>query len=183
MNILVVVGSGTRNGATSQLANSFIKGATESGHQVEKIFLGNKQVAGCLGCDACQRIIDSNCVIKDDMQNFYEPFARADVLVLASPLYFWTISARIKAFIERLYGISKDDIYPIKKTMLLMTGGDNHFWTFDQAVNYYRFFTRAINWIDCGIYLAGGTKYDGTKHIVKKRHMNGVYQYGKEIFS
>ena len=71
----------------------------------------------------------------------------ADCLVFASPLYFWTVSLKLKAFIERFYCIAEEDPnpplgryekYPIKDCALLMTSGDNFFWTFEQAVSYYK---------------------------------------------
>ena len=90
----------------------------------------------------------------------------ADCIVFASPLYFWTVSARIKAFIERFYCIAGEDpnpplgryeAYPIKDCALLMTAADNFFWTFEQAVSYYQFaLVNYIGFKDKGMLLAGG---------------------------
>ncbi|MGM0213070.1 flavodoxin family protein [Enterococcus sp. AZ109] len=179
--ILVLVGSGTPRGSTMQLTDAFIAGAEEAGHQVKKIFLGNKQIEGCRGCNFCQR--SGGCVIKDDMQKLYPLFEESDVLVFASPLFFWTISARIKAFIERLYATAKEDKFPKKETMLLMTAGDEKFWTFEQSVSYYRFVTQAIEWQDLGMCLAGGTKIEDGKHIIKQNYLEEAFQLGKNTIT
>lgn len=112
-NILTIVGSGTKSGNTNRLAEAFCKGAKEAGHLVNKVFLGDGEVAGCNGCGACQRN-GNKCIIQDSMQAIYPLFAECDTLVLASPLYFWGISAQTKAFIDRLYALSKKDRYPTR---------------------------------------------------------------------
>ena len=99
-NILVVIGGGRANGNTMQLADSFIAGAKEAGHQVEKISLLKEEVKGCLGCNACR--FGKPCIQKDDFHEMIPKIKAADLIVFASPLYFWTISSRLKAFIERL---------------------------------------------------------------------------------
>uniref|UniRef100_UPI0026EB01C7 flavodoxin family protein n=2 Tax=Fusobacterium TaxID=848 RepID=UPI0026EB01C7 len=109
-NILVVVGSGRKNGNTEQLADSFIKGAEEAGHHVKKVFLGNKTINGCIGCNACR--YGKPCIQKDDFNELIPDIKSCDLLVFASPLFFWTISAKIKAFIERFYCIAEEDSNP-----------------------------------------------------------------------
>lgn len=177
--ILVVVGSGVRNGNTDQLAQAFIKGASEQGHQVSYMFLGDGVIQGCTGCGACQ--LGTGCVLQDHMQNSYSLFEEADTIILASPLYFWTISATLKAWIERLYAISKNDRYPAKDCVLLMSAGDDRFWTFEQAVSYYRFVTKALGWNDLGMYLAGGCIGEAGKREIKEEHLQHVYALGRNI--
>ena len=104
-----------------QLARAFEKGAIQAGHKVKRIVL-SKNLQGCQGCGACQ-INQHHCVIQDSMQEYYAMFEWADTLVLASPLYFWSISGRLKCFIDRLYAISQNDEYPYKETFLLMSAG------------------------------------------------------------
>ena len=118
----------------------------------------------------------------------------ADCLVFASPLYFWSISARIKAFIERFYCIAiKDENppfgryekYPIKDCALLMTAADNNFWTFEHAVSYYRYvFINYIGFRDKGMLLAGGCgPTDGLPQIDKTNHLNEAYEFGINIYA
>lgn len=179
-NILVIVGSGISGGNTDRLADAYIKGAEEAGHRVTKVFLGDKELAGCRGCGACQKN-GNRCVIKDAMQDIYPLLEQCDTVVLASPLYFWSISARAKAFIDRLYAISKEDKYPHKNSVLLMTAGDDQFWTFEQPVSYYRFVTQAIGWTDLGMYLAGGCNGEPGKRHIDEKHLDGAYQLGKSM--
>ena len=144
--ILMVSGGGRPRGNTAQLVSAFAKGATEVGHSVEILELSKLTVNGCLGCNACR--YEKPCVQKDDFNDIIPKIQEADLIVFASPLYFWTISARLKAFIERFYCIAKEDdnpplgryeSYPSKDCMLLMTSADNFFWTFEQALSYYNF--------------------------------------------
>ena len=94
--ILVIVGGGRPRGNTAQLVDAFIRGAQEAGHQVEKVSLLQTEVKGCLGCNACYRN-GGNCVQKDDMTEIREKMLAADVIVLASPIYFYTMTAQMEA--------------------------------------------------------------------------------------
>lgn len=107
-----------KKGNTSKLADDFCEGATKAGHKINKVFLGDKELSGCNGCEAC-KCKNRKCIIKDDMQEIYLLFEQCDTIVLASPLYFWTISAKTKAFIERLYAISENDQYPYKESVFI----------------------------------------------------------------
>lgn len=178
-NILVVVGSGNKRGNTDTLVEAFIKGAKESGHDVSKINLdGNIQ--GCQGCGACQKN-GHQCVIKDRMQEWYSLFETSDTIVFASPLYFWSISARLKSFIDRLYAISTDDKYPQKETLLLMTSGSKGFYAFEQAVSFYRFFTKALGWNDQGMVLAGGGQKENQKSMIHEQYLQEAYLLGYHL--
>ena len=95
--ILVVIGGGRPNGNTSQLADAFIKGAVEVGHEVEKVSLNKVEVKGCIGCNACR--YGKPCVQKDAFNDLVPKIMSADCIVFASPLMFWTISLKLKAFI------------------------------------------------------------------------------------
>lgn len=162
--ILVVQGGGRANGNTAQLVSHFVKGAEESGHTVEVISLVKNEVKGCLGCNACR--YGKPCVQKDAFNDIVPKIKEADCIVFASPLYFWTVSARIKAFIERFYCIAEEDDnpplgryekYPVKDCALLMTSADDFFWTFELVVSYYQFaMVNYIGFTDKGMLLAGG---------------------------
>ena len=179
--ILLIVGSGVDGGNTDRLADAFAEGATKAGHHVHKAFLGNMEISGCRGCGACQIGNSHQCSIPDAMHKIYPLFNSCDMVVLASPLYFWTISAQLKAFIERLYACSEQDMYPKKSAFLLMTAGDDTFWTFEQAVSYYRFVIGALGWDNLGMYLAGGC--DGTpgKHQIAEAQLKEAMQAGENL--
>ena len=190
-NILVVQGGGRINGNTSQLADSFIQGAKEAGHTVEKISLNKNEVKGCIGCNACR--YGKPCVQRDDFNEMVPKIKAADLIVFASPLLFWTLSSKIKAFIERFYCIAEEDPnppfgryerYPVKDAALLMTSADDFFWTYEQAVSYYKF--TIINYIgfrDKGMLLAGGCGDTiGKPQIAKTNHLREAYDFGKNIY-
>ena len=99
-NILVIQGGGRVNGNTSQLVDAFIRGAKETGNFVENISLNKTEVKGCIGCNACR--YGKPCVQKDGFNELIPKIKSADLIVFASPLLFWTLSSKIKAFIERL---------------------------------------------------------------------------------
>lgn len=189
-NILVIVGSGRKNGNTDKLADAFIKGAREAGHEVGKAFLGDKTINGCNGCNACR--YGKPCVQRDDMREIYPLYEASDMVVLASPLYFWMISARTKAFLERLYAVAKEDKNPPKgryeyhdqrECALLMTAADDLFWTFEQAVSYYRFnCVNYLGWTDRGMVLAGGCGGSpGKRCIEDTTHLDTAYRFGKSL--
>lgn len=178
-NILVVVGTGNVKGNTNELVDSFIKGAVDAKHNVQKVYL-NGNLQGCLGCEACQHN-GHKCIIQDKMQEIYPLFENADTIVLASPLYFWSISARLKCFIDRLYALSTNDEYPYKNTLLLMTAGSKGFYTFEQAVSFYRFFIKALGWGDNGMVLAYQCHKENNKNIVDKKYIQEAYTLGNNL--
>ena len=100
--ILILEGSPRKNGNSAILSNEFARGAEEAGCSVEKIRVCGKKIAGCLGCNACYRN-GGTCVQKDDMAEIREKMLAADVIVLASPIYFYSMTAQMKAVIDRTY--------------------------------------------------------------------------------
>lgn len=189
--ILIIQGGGRPRGNTAQLVEQFMKGVEEAGHQAELISLLKHPVNGCLGCNACR--YGKPCIQKDSFNGLVPKIMEADCIVFASPLYFWTISSRIKAFIERFYCIAREDPdpplgryekYPEKDCALLMTSADNYFWTFEQAVSYYRF--TLINYIgfhDKGMFLAGGCgDANGKPRIGETPHLEEARKFGRELY-
>lgn len=190
-NILVILGGGRANGNTAQLVDAFIKGAEETGHSVEKVSLMKTEVKGCIGCNACR--FGKPCIQKDDFNDLVPKIKNADLIVLASPLYFWTFSSKLKAFIERFYCIAEEDPnpplgryekYPVKDCALLMTAADNFFWTFEQAVSYYKFaIVNYIGFQDKGMILAGGCgDTNGKAQIDKTDYLIEAYEFGKALY-
>ncbi|MCB6646943.1 NAD(P)H-dependent oxidoreductase [[Clostridium] scindens] len=161
------------------------------GHTVDKISLNKTEVKGCIGCNACR--YGKPCVQKDGFNDLIPKIKTADLIVFASPLLFWTLSSKIKAFIERFYCIAEEDQnpplgryerYPVKDAALLMTSADNYFWTYEQAISYYKF--AMINYIgfqDKGMLLAGGCgDTNGKPQIDKTNHLRDAYNFGKNIY-
>lgn len=189
--ILVILGGGRPKGNTRQLVDSFMQGVMDAGHTVELISLNKVEVNGCIGCNACR--YGKSCVQKDGFNELVPKIKEADLIVFASPLLFWTISSKLKAFIERFYCIAEEDPnpplgryekYPVKDAVLLMTSADNFFWTYEQAVSYYKF--AIINYIgfhDKGMLLAGGCgDTNGKPQINKTNHLKEAYEFGKMLY-
>lgn len=190
--ILIVLGGGRPKGNTRQLAEAFMQGASDAGHVVELISLNKTEVKGCIGCNACR--YGKPCVQKDGFNDLIPKIKEADLIVFASPLLFWTISSKLKAFIERFYCLAEEDPnspwgryekYPVKDAALLMTSADDLFWTYEQAVSYYKF--TVINYIgfhDKGMLLAGGCgDTNGKPQIDKTNHLKEAYEFGKTIYT
>ncbi|MGN1008060.1 MAG: flavodoxin family protein, partial [Butyricicoccus sp.] len=97
-NVLILSGSPRKGGNSDLLCDAFLRGAQEAGHSVEKIFLRSKKVAPCNACYACK---NGPCAIKDDMAEILDKMLAADVIVMASPVYFYSINAQMKAVIDR----------------------------------------------------------------------------------
>lgn len=189
--ILVIQGGGRPKGNTAQLVASFVKGVENAGHSVETISLNKTEVKGCLGCNACR--YGKPCIQKDGFNDLVPKIKSADCIVFASPLLFWTISSKLKAFIERFYCIAEEDPnpplgryekYPIRDSALLMTSADNFFWTFEQAVSYYQFaIVNYIGFHDRGMLLAGGCgDTNGKPQIDKTEYLKKAYEFGKHIY-
>ena len=102
--VLVLQGSPRKNGNSDLLSNEFMKGAKNTGCQVEKIYIKDKNVNGCLGCTACQKN-GGKCVQKDDMQEIYLKLLEADVIVFSSPVYFYTWNAQMKTVLDRMIAV------------------------------------------------------------------------------
>ena len=189
-NILVVRGGGRANGNTAQLVAAFARGAADAGHAVEVVSLDQVQVNGCLGCNACR--FGKPCVQKDGFNALAPKIRAADLLVFASPLYFWTLSSKLKAFIERFYCLAEEDPapplgryerYPVKASALLMTSADDFFWTFEQAARYYQL--AIVNYIGFegkGMLLAGGCgDTNGRPRIGETTHLEEAYAFGRGL--
>ena len=98
--VLVISGSPRKGGNSDLLCDSFIQGAEQAGHQVEKVFIADKKINYCTGCGVCNST--QVCVQKDDMAAILEQMIAADVIVMGSPVYFYAMSGQLKTFIDRV---------------------------------------------------------------------------------
>ena len=100
--VLILEGSPRPNGNSCILSGEFARGAEEAGCSVETVQVARKKLSGCLGCNACYRN-GGVCVQKDDMEEIRGKMLEADVIVLASPIYFYSMTAQMKTMIDRTY--------------------------------------------------------------------------------
>jgi multimeric flavodoxin WrbA len=103
--VLVILGSPRRKGNSSTLAARISRGAKSAGAEVETVFLQDLKISPCRGCDTCQKHDSKGCAIKDDMQEIYPKLIKADAWVIASPVYWFTMSAQTKMFMDRCYAL------------------------------------------------------------------------------
>lgn len=107
MNILILQASPRPNGNTAWMAEVYKNAAEAAGHQVTLVNVSKKKIAGCLACEYCHGKGNGTCIQKDDMQELYPLMAEAEVLVLAAPIYYFTLNAQIQAPIQRMYSVNK----------------------------------------------------------------------------
>ena len=157
--IIILNGAARKNGNTAKLTAAFVEGVKAAGNQVSIFDLDDMEIHSCKGCLKAGRDPKSPCSQKDDMERIYPAFAEADVVVFASPLYFWTITGTLKTAADRLYAELECLGYGkfAKKSVLLMTadGGD-----YSQAVTWYRTYERNLGWTNLGEVLGKGETND-----------------------
>ena len=160
--IIILNGAARKNGNTAKLVDAFADGAKAAGNQVNIFYLDGMDIHSCKGCLNAGRDSKSPCSQKDDMDKIYAEFENADVVVFASPMYFWTITGTLKTAADRLYAELECLGYGrfSKKSVLLMTadGGD-----YSQAVTWYRTYERNLRWKNLGEVLGKGKTKEAYK--------------------
>ncbi|MBR2090642.1 MAG: flavodoxin family protein [Fibrobacter sp.] len=159
MNILVLSGSPRKGGNTDLLVDAFVKGASPK-HRVEVISVHDYKINPCMGCNACFRREDHACCQKDDMQIVYEKMAKAEMLVIASPVYFYGLSAQLKTVIDRFHNPIRDSFH-IHKMALLLVGAASLPELFDSILVQYELCLKFFKMEDVGRVLVRGAKDKG----------------------
>jgi multimeric flavodoxin WrbA len=145
--VLVILGSPRKKGNSSTLAERIARGAKSVGAKVETLFFQDLKISPCRGCDTCQKHDSKGCAIKDDMQEIYPKLIGADAWVIASPVYWFTMSAQTKIFMDRCYALTAYARNPFagKRIAIAMSYGDidpvksgcvNALRTFQDAFRY-----------------------------------------------
>ncbi|QQO08788.1 flavodoxin family protein [Breznakiella homolactica] len=154
--IIVLNGSPRPKGNTAALIEAFTKGAEEAGHTVTAFFLDKMNIGGCKGCYGGGKDPESPCVQKDGMDTIYPVLREADIVVLASPLYYWTISGQLKTAIDRIFAVAEsypEYHIPAKDCVLLMAAESDEY---EEALHYYRGLMKHLGWNSAGEVLAQG---------------------------
>lgn len=175
--VLIVSSTPRKNGNSDVLAEAFARGAREAGNEVEKINVRDTDLRFCIGCLYCQT--HDSCVIKDGMNELYERVQHAEVLVFATPIYYYEISGQLKTFLDRL-----NPLYPrenkFKDVYLLATAADEDKSAMDGAIKGLQ------GWISCfdGVRLAGvvyGVGADKIGEIESTQAPTEAYEMGKSL--
>ena len=124
MKIAILNGS-PRKANTSAMVDAFVQGAQEAGHEVEVLQVGKMKIAGCMACEYCHTKGNGQCIQKDDMQNIYQQLQEAEMLVIASPIYYHGLSGQLKCTIDRFYAAAYPNKPPkLKKVAMFLSSGD-----------------------------------------------------------
>lgn len=177
MKILVLGGSPNRDGSTQLLIESFARGAREAGHTVTVLQAAQQNVHPCTGCIACG--YDGPCVQKDDMTRIRKEVLDSDMLVFATPLYFFGISAQLKTVIDRFCSFSSRVNMRNMKSAVLSVAWNEDDWTMDAIREHYLTLVRYLNLRDMGMVLGTGC---GTPAMTKRScYPQAAYELGKKL--
>ena len=174
--VLILSGSPRKNGNSDLLCNEFAKGAQEAGHEVEKIRVAEKKIGYCLACYACKET--GICAIKDDMAEVLQKMIEADVLVLASPVYFYSIDAQLKALIDRT--VARWLEVKDKEFYYIVTAADEELASAETTLACFRGYADCVEGAkEMGVIRGMGTYEKG--EIQDHPAMNEAYEMGKNV--
>lgn len=172
MKILVLNGSPRTNGNTAAMINAFAEGAKENGHTITVVPVCKKKIAGCLACEYCHTKGAGKCIQQDDMQEVYLVLEEAEMLVVASPIYYFGFSGQLQCAINRIYALGKPK--NLKKAALFLSSGSDD--VYDGAVYEYRqSFVEYMKLEDMGIFRAFG------KQNKSEALLNTLREFGKSV--
>lgn len=175
--VLIISASPRKHGNSDLLCDRFLSGAQDVGHHAEKIFLRDKKINYCLACDACKKN-GGTCIQKDDAGAVLEKMVAADVLVLATPVYFYTMNAQMKALIDRTYakypGLGTKDVY------IIIAAADSSKEAMERTIEGFRGFTSCYSGLtEKGIVYGTGAWNIGD--IKGSTAMDEAYDLGKNV--
>lgn len=175
--VLVLSASPRKGGNSDLLCDQFMLGAEKAGNQAEKIFLKDKEINYCVACDTCQGN-GGNCAQDDDMAEVLDKMAASDVIVMATPVYFYTMNGQLKTLIDRTYSrytaISNKDMY------FIATAANPRKEAMERTIEGFRGFTSCISGAnEKGIIYGTGAWNIGD--IKGSKAMTEAYEMGKTV--
>ncbi len=175
-NVLILSGSPRKNGNSDILCDQFAKGAKEAGNSVEKIRVSEKKIGYCKGCYACEGT--GVCAIKDDMAEILQKMIDADVIVFASPVYFYSIDAQLKALIDRT--VARWLEVKNKEFYYIVTAADGEISSAETTIACFRGYADCVKGAkEMGIVYGMGAYEKGE---IKNSHaMTEAYEMGKNV--
>lgn len=178
--IVILNGSPRKKGNTSALIKAFTDGAESAGNRVTEFFLAEMDIHCCKGCFGGHSKRACPCVQQDDMRQIYPAVKDCDVVVLASPLYYWSISGPLKTAVDRLFALEEGDgnlLRGNEKSSALLMAAEGH--GFDDALLYYDHLLEHLRWKNLGHVLSGGNMNIGD--IDGKAELQQAYDLGKSV--
>jgi multimeric flavodoxin WrbA len=164
MNILILNGSPRPKGNTVAMINSLTEGARNKGHEVTVVDVCKKEIAGCLACEYCHADGRGTCIQKDDMQEIYSALETTEMIVIASPIYYFGYTGQLQCAIHRTYALGIP--HKLKKAILMLSSGSNN--VYEGAIyEYKKTFIDYMMLEDMGIYTAHGYKNKSEELLTK----------------
>lgn len=154
MNIIILMGSPNRDGSTAILVNEFARGAREGGHTVEVLDISHMKIHPCTGCVRCG--FEGPCMLKDDNETVKRKLLSSDMVVFATPLYYYGMSAQLKTVTDRFCAYNSSLHAKHLKSALLSVAWNADDWTFEALEAHYRTLVRYIDFDDQGMVLGYG---------------------------
>jgi len=183
--VLVLLGSPRRKGNSAILADQITKGAKSAKAKVETIYLQGKNIAPCKACFTCQKKDSKGCSIQDDMQELYPKLIESDAWVIASPVYWFTMSAQTKIFMDRCFALKayQSDPFKGKRIAIAMTyGGEDPFDS--GCVNALRAFQDAFAFKESKIVgMVYGSALKAGQITSNEKVMQEALDLGKKLVS
>ena len=177
MKIVVLQGSPNKKGSTFILADCFRQGAEDAGHTVEMIDVAHAKIHPCTGCIHCG--YEGPCVQKDDVEKIRKKILGADMLVFATPLYYYGMSAQLKTLIDRFCAFNSSMQRKHMKSVLLTVAWNSDSWTFEALEAHYKTLVRYLNLTDMGMVLGYGC---GTPSMTEhSKYPQQAYQLGNRL--
>ena len=173
--ILVLSGSPRKGGNTDELVAAFCKGAAK--HEVEVVSVRDIKVNPCIACDSCFKREHNECFQNDDMRLIYDKMKSADIVIIASPVYFYGVSAQLKCIIDRCHNPIRNT-FNIKKLGLILVGAASLPTLFDSIITQYELVMKFFNLSDAGKVLIRGAKGRGD---LPQDDVNKAFLFGESI--
>lgn len=174
--IVVLAGSPRKGGNSDILCEQFSRGAQEAGHQVEQIFVRDKKIHYCVGCDTCKQRAGL-CAFDDDMAEVLEKMVTAHVIVMATPVYFYTMDAQMKTLIDRT--VARYTEITNKEFYFIATAADDAQRSLERTIEGFRGFTSCLPGAqEKGIVYGSGAWHKGD--ITKSPAMQHAYEMGEK---
>lgn len=174
MNILILNGSPRANGNTVAMVNAFAEGAGENGHAITVVEVCKKKIAGCLACEYCHTKSSGRCIQQDDMQEVYPVLEEAEMIVLASPVYYHSFTGQLQCAINRIYALDKPG--NLKKAALILSSGSDHVYC-GAIYEYQNSFLNYLKLEDMGIFSAYG------KQNKSEEKLSELREFGRSLKS
>jgi multimeric flavodoxin WrbA len=183
--VLVLLGSPRKKGNSALLAERIAKGAKSVGAKVETLFMHGMNIAPCKSCYACQKPDSKGCSINDDMQSVYKKLMEADAWVIASPVYWFTMSAQTKLWMDRCFALLPfaKEAFVDKRIAIAMSYGDID-PVKSGCVNALRTFQDALGYVQaCIVGMVYGSAMDAGEIKNNDALMKEAEELGKQLVS